>query len=569
MPLSRSPSLTTTQSAYTVRIVLASPRTTIDAHLHACRRAELKAGQVKEAASGNLHETPGGAEKACQPGGCVGGVPEEAGSKCTAPTACEAGRMAAGVSIALPHHPMVPPAPCQSHQAPSGHSSDGCVAGCRGYEISPEDIADLLRRYAGTCGVTGSRLRGGGGAVIDVGSSVSMAGSSAADDDDVGHQPDTPPAMRSRSPPVGKARRRASLHATPTRAEDAQMGNTDATDASGKGGAAGKVAAGSSVPVAMAGGVTAPDATATDAQAPVDAGPCDVTTDPDVLQDVVAAGNATMRECDAEMEHHCGGGSLSDPAVYEKYALPAMQRESFFIPVASARGVQVPVWHTRVDVYRVKTALMATVNNMGAQVRGDPKAVAMGNVAHRAAPRWSDPATGDDTEWWHSIPSRTATGKEAVARVFHTWVRAYVVALEANARVSGDDGKGCREIMGALKAPHNRDSNGFVKMGAVIESFASCPGDVVFHTLCLLNWSGHVCANGTINTLNYAITCAVLAYWAGRSRRYKDAGFQVRRSPGRAACVNVVFLCTCILPPRCVQSSCLPECMGIVLKARK
>ena len=193
-------------------------------------------------------------------------------------------------------------------------------------------------------------------------------------------------------------------------------------------------------------------------------------------------------------------------------SLPGTRKlQAYFKPVTSPRGVQVLVWHTRVDVYRVKTGLMATVNNMAVQVSGDPKTIAMGNVAHRAAPRWVDQATRDDTEWWHSTPSRTTAGQEAVARVFHTWVRAYVVALEANAQVSGEGGKGYREVLGALKTPHNIDSNGRVKTGAVMESFASCPGDVVYHTLCLLNWSGHLCAIGTLNTYNYFSRVAPLA----------------------------------------------------------
>ena len=110
-----------------------------------------------------------------------------------------------------------------------------------------------------------------------------------------------------------------------------------------------------------------------------------------------------------------------------------------------------------------------------------------------------------------------------MARVFHLWVRAYLCSLEANAGVAGVEGAGCRDILSTLKAFANLDSNGHVKMGAVVESFAACPGDVFNHTLCLLNWAGHLCAYNTLNSFNYSITSAVLGYWAGRSRRVKVA----------------------------------------------
>ena len=257
VPLLRFPSSTTILFAYTVRIVLASLRLFIEAHLHNCRRAEPKAGHVKEAATGNLNGTPGVAEQACQPGGCGGVVPGEAVSNCTAPTACEAGRMAAGAGIDLPHRPMEPQAPCHAHEAQSGH-----IPG------------------------------------------------------------DTPTAKRSCSPPVGKARRRACLHASPKRAEDAPTGNTDEMHTPAEGGAVRNVAAASSVPVAMTGGATPPDMPARGAQAPVDAGPCDVTMDPGSLED------ATFREGDTEMELHCEGVSLNDHATFEKYAPPAGHRET-------------------------------------------------------------------------------------------------------------------------------------------------------------------------------------------------------------------------------------------------
>ena len=186
-----------------------------DAQLHNCRGAEPKAGQVNEAASKNA--------RGCLPRGSSGVVAGEAGSTCIASTACEAGPMAAGVDTDLPHHPMEPPAPCQSHEAASGHSSGGSVAGSRGGEVSPEDIADLLRRYAGTCGATGSRLRGGGRAVIDVATSTSMAGSSDDEDGDAGHRPDTPPATQSRFPP----RRQSPSPSVPTRRPQEGRGCAD------------------------------------------------------------------------------------------------------------------------------------------------------------------------------------------------------------------------------------------------------------------------------------------------------------------------------------------------------
>ena len=185
-------------------------------------------------------------------------------------------------------------------------------------------------------------------------------------------------------------------------------------------------------------------------------------------------------------------------------------------------------WHLS-TVCRAKTALMASVNTMADEVRGYGKAISMANAAHRAAPRWSDPATGDDWEWWKTLPSRTETGQVGMAKVLHLWVRAYQCSLEANAGVVGVDSAGCRDILAAMKAAANLDSNGHVKMGPGVESFAACPGDVFYHTLCLLNWAGHLCAYGTLNSFNYAITSAVLGYWAGRSRHVKVPGLKVCR----------------------------------------
>ena len=62
------------------------------------------------------------------------------------------------------------------------------------------------------------------------------------------------------------------------------------------------------------------------------------------------------------------------------------------------------------------------------------------------------------------------------------------------------EGVGCLAILSALKAPATLDSNGHVKMGAVVVLFAACPGDVFYHTLCLLTWSGHLCAYKTLNS---------------------------------------------------------------------
>ena len=177
-------------------------------------------------------------------------------------------------------------------------------------------------------------------------------------------------------------------------------------------------------------------------------------------------------------------------------------------------------------MYRVKIAFF-TVNTIADEGKGYGKAISMGNAAHRAAPRWSDPATGDDREWWKTLPSRTETGQVGMAKVFHLWVRAYLCSLEANTGVGGVDGAGCRDILSATKAPANLDSNGHVNMGAVVDSFAACPGDVCYHTLCLLNWAGHLCAYGTLNSFNYAITSAALGYWAGRSQRVKVPDLKV------------------------------------------
>lgn len=173
---------------------------------------------------------------------------------------------------------------------------------------------------------------------------------------------------------------------------------------------------------------------------------------------------------------------------------------------------------------------MACVNTMRTEAQGWGPAIAVANAYRREPPRWYD-ADGGDTNWWHSLPTRTEGAKIALARVMHTWTRAYLVALKSNADCEGEAGAGSREVWSELTADGNLDAQGRIKMGAVIASFEHCPGDVVYHTLCLLNWAGHVNAYNTLNSFSYAMTVAVFAYWSDQSRRRKDDDVAVR-APG-------------------------------------
>ena len=100
--------------------------------------------------------------------------------------------------------------------------------------------------------------------------------------------------------------------------------------------------------------------------------------------------------------------------------------------------------------------MMATVNTKADEVRGFGKALSISSVAHRAAPRWSDPVTRDDREWWKYLPIRTESGRLRMAKLLHLWSRAYlcpVCVLWRPTRVPGEDGQGCRDILAGMKAP--------------------------------------------------------------------------------------------------------------------
>eukprot|EP00892_Ulva_mutabilis_P007033 jgi/Ulvmu1/4701/UM002_0432.1 len=187
---------------------------------------------------------------------------------------------------------------------------------------------------------------------------------------------------------------------------------------------------------------------------------------------------------------------------------------------------------------------------MREKAHGNNKAQAMANQSRRDPPRWGD-ASGDDSGWWKSIPARSPEAQAGLAKVFHVWVRAYLVSLEANARVPGVDGDGTRRVLETMDTAENRDANGYIKMGAVVESFAQCLGDVVYHALCLLNWAGHVCAHSTLENMGYSITAAVVAYRSGRSARRKE----VDATRKRDACIlfeeNKVQLRTFVMQLKC------------------
>lgn len=175
---------------------------------------------------------------------------------------------------------------------------------------------------------------------------------------------------------------------------------------------------------------------------------------------------------------------------------------------------------------------MASVNDMRVLAHGWSKAKVVANAVHREAPRWHDPS-GDDSGWWRTIPARSAEGQVSIAKVFHTWVRAYLVSLKTNADDPGADGDACREVLEELQSAGNKDSEGRIRMAAVVESFARCPGDVVYHALCLLNWAGHMCARSTLDTYQYAVTAVVTAYWSAMSarRRVEDATVRTPHQP--------------------------------------
>lgn len=179
---------------------------------------------------------------------------------------------------------------------------------------------------------------------------------------------------------------------------------------------------------------------------------------------------------------------------------------------------------------RMKTALLACVNTMAPRVSGWGRAVMAANARARQGPRWHDD-NGCDSEWWRSLPTRSESSQIGLARLVHTWTRAYLVALQSIADIEGYKGDGCREVLKEMTAPENVDSEGRIKMGAVIASFARCPGEVVHETLCLLNWAGHVGKFTTLQGMEYALTAAVMAYWADKSRWLREDGMEVSYEP--------------------------------------
>ena len=299
----------------------------------ACRRGAARDGNAGEANRGNV------AAAAREPG--------------------EATVHVDGEGTKLPRRPMEPPAPCHSYASRVGRSrpksvhvrrkehanedvehgsvgeggrscgrdghghslgeGDGCgIRSERGQltDDGLEALAALLQEGAGLRGATAARLRGGGDDVVDLGSSSSMAGSSDDEGADVGCGPVLPTMKRSRSVFDGDVRRRSSLHASCGIAGQGDTERNDAEETPTERGTTRKVIAPTSVHVVPPGCESVPATTVGDAHGTKEAGTCNEGRDP------TDPYNSMIQDCDADIEHFCEGGSLSDPDTYERYAPP-------------------------------------------------------------------------------------------------------------------------------------------------------------------------------------------------------------------------------------------------------
>lgn len=81
---------------------------------------------------------------------------------------------------------------------------------------------------------------------------------------------------------------------------------------------------------------------------------------------------------------------------------------------------------------KLKTTLLAFVNHMAARVSRMGPAITVANACTRRAPRWHDDG-GCDSELWRSLPSRSGSSHMSLARIVHTWTRAYIAVARASA----------------------------------------------------------------------------------------------------------------------------------------
>ena len=146
-----------------------------------------------------------------------------------------------------------------------------------------------------------------------------MAGSSDDEGAEVGCGPVLPTMKSSRSLFDGDVRRRSSLHASCGIAGEGDMERNDAEETPTERGPARKLTASASVHVVTVGCESVPAMTVGDAHGAKEAGTCNEGRDPSGPDD------SMIRDCDADMEHFCEGGSLGDPVTYARYALPDPQ----------------------------------------------------------------------------------------------------------------------------------------------------------------------------------------------------------------------------------------------------
>lgn len=169
---------------------------------------------------------------------------------------------------------------------------------------------------------------------------------------------------------------------------------------------------------------------------------------------------------------------------------------------------------------RVKTAFLTATNLAHASTHKGRLETIVENEFHSDIAEWDD-AGGD---WWRVLPARYERTQKALAQTFHTFVRAYSVAIVSGADREDTLGASCRQLLAMLE---ERRVGGRVPISAFIVSFQRCPGDVFVHTLALLKWAGHVKSPGTLGMYKYANLMAVKCYTAHQCRKVADPADKV------------------------------------------
>lgn len=149
------------------------------------------------------------------------------------------------------------------------------------------------------------------------------------------------------------------------------------------------------------------------------------------------------------------------------------------------------------------------------------------NMHGKTRGRWSTSGPA----WWKRLGGRSVRSRKQGAYFFHTFVRAYVVALSSGAdNVSNHKLRNaCIKIMAHLDA--GRGPDGRVCVDDVIRSFEDCTLQLLIDTLRLLTWSGHICSLGTLSNLKTHLSGVVKTFWQEEQREERIRDVNVCHCP--------------------------------------